>query len=119
MISPAERIWKPKLVVFFFENLIKKHFFRYEIVKPEKIDQALELLYATYHPDEPLTKHLGKHRGGIFSHSVYMYLNWGPVVSPEAALRPHSSIHSNHRDREELRPDHPLQIILDLCIPEN
>ena len=34
--------------------------FRYEIVKPEKMDQALELLYATYHPDEPLTKHLGQ-----------------------------------------------------------
>lgn len=36
---------------------------RYEIVKPEKMDQALELLYATYHPDEPLTKHLGLCKG--------------------------------------------------------
>lgn len=36
---------------------------RYEIVKPEKIEQALELLYATYHPDEPLTKHLGLCKG--------------------------------------------------------
>jgi hypothetical protein len=63
-----------KTKISYFDNLINKLFFRYEIVKPEKIDQALELLYATYHPDEPLTKHLGKHRGGIFSLSVYMYL---------------------------------------------
>lgn len=32
---------------------------RYEIVTPEKTEQAQELLYATYHPYEPLTKHLG------------------------------------------------------------
>jgi len=36
---------------------------RYEIVTPEKIEQAKELLYATYHPFEPLTKHLGLMKG--------------------------------------------------------
>lgn len=36
---------------------------RYEIVTPEKLDQAQELLYATYHPFEPLTKHIGLMNG--------------------------------------------------------
>jgi len=36
---------------------------RYEIVTPDKIGQAQELLYATYHPHEPLTKHLGLMKG--------------------------------------------------------
>jgi len=36
---------------------------RYEIVTPDKIGLAQELLYATYHPHEPLTKHLGLDKG--------------------------------------------------------
>jgi len=36
---------------------------RYEIVTPDKIALAQELLYATYHPYEPLTKHLGLMKG--------------------------------------------------------
>eukprot|EP00088_Acartia_fossae_P007569 TRINITY_DN13566_c0_g1_i5.p1 TRINITY_DN13566_c0_g1~~TRINITY_DN13566_c0_g1_i5.p1 ORF type:complete len:301 (+),score=73.09 TRINITY_DN13566_c0_g1_i5:78-905(+) len=36
---------------------------RYEIVKPDKLDLAIELLYASYHPYEPLTKHLGLMKG--------------------------------------------------------
>jgi len=36
---------------------------RYEIVTPDKFDQAQDLLYATYHPYEPLTKHLGLMKG--------------------------------------------------------
>jgi hypothetical protein len=36
---------------------------RYEIVTPDKFEQATELLYATYHPFEPLTKHLGLSAG--------------------------------------------------------
>lgn len=36
---------------------------RYEIVTPDKFEQATELLYATYHPFEPLTKHLGLSNG--------------------------------------------------------
>jgi len=37
--------------------------FRYEIVTPDQLDQAKELLYASYHPFEPLTKHLGLFNG--------------------------------------------------------
>jgi len=36
---------------------------RYEIVKPERLGEAIDLLYKTYHPNEPLTKHLGLMRG--------------------------------------------------------
>jgi hypothetical protein len=36
---------------------------RYEIVRPERINEAIDLLYATYHPYEPLTKHLGLMKG--------------------------------------------------------
>jgi len=35
----------------------------YSIVGPEKLDVVNKLLYATYHPDEPITKHLGLYKG--------------------------------------------------------
>lgn len=35
----------------------------YSIVGPHKLDIANDLLYATYHPDEPITKHLGLFKG--------------------------------------------------------
>lgn len=37
--------------------------YRYELVTPETVDQAKELLYASYHPFEPLTTHLGLFNG--------------------------------------------------------
>jgi len=36
---------------------------RYEIVSPDRVNEAIDLLYATYHPYEPLTKHLGLMKG--------------------------------------------------------
>jgi len=35
----------------------------YSIVGPEKLNVVNNLLYATYHPDEPITKHLGLYKG--------------------------------------------------------
>jgi len=35
----------------------------YSIVGPDKLDIVNSLLYATFHPDEPLTKHLGLYKG--------------------------------------------------------
>jgi len=35
----------------------------YSIVGPERSDIVNKLLYATYHPDEPITKHLGLYKG--------------------------------------------------------
>lgn len=35
----------------------------YSIVGPERSDIVNNLLYATYHPDEPITKHLGLYKG--------------------------------------------------------
>jgi len=35
----------------------------YSIVGPERSDVVNRLLYATYHPDEPLTNHLGLYKG--------------------------------------------------------
>jgi len=38
--------------------------YSYCIVGPEDVERANYLLYDTYHPDEPLTKHLGLTQGG-------------------------------------------------------
>jgi len=38
--------------------------YSYCIVGPEDVDKANFLLYDTYHPDEPITKHLGLTQGG-------------------------------------------------------
>ena len=38
--------------------------YSYRIVGTEDIDHANSLLYDTYHPDEPLNKHLGLTAGG-------------------------------------------------------
>ena len=35
----------------------------YAIASPEKLDAVNNLLYASYHPDEPITKHLGLYKG--------------------------------------------------------
>jgi len=35
----------------------------YSVVGPHKVDVANNLLYATYHPDEPITRHLGLFKG--------------------------------------------------------
>jgi len=35
----------------------------YSIVGPHKVDVVNNLLYASYHPDEPITKHLGLYKG--------------------------------------------------------
>jgi len=38
--------------------------YSYSIVGPEDVEKANFLLYDTYHPDEPITKHLGLTKGG-------------------------------------------------------
>merc|ERR1711892_226373 len=38
--------------------------YSYSIVGPEDVEKANFLLYDTYHPDEPITKHLGLAQGG-------------------------------------------------------
>merc|ERR1712098_191313 len=35
----------------------------YAVASPEKIDAVNKLLYASYHPDEPITRHLGLFKG--------------------------------------------------------
>ena len=38
--------------------------YSYCIVGPDDVEKANFLLYDTYHPDEPITKHLGLTQGG-------------------------------------------------------
>lgn len=38
--------------------------YTYCIVGPQDLERANTLLYDTYHPDEPITKHLGLAQGG-------------------------------------------------------
>jgi len=56
--APAEKkLPPPKL------DRNRNMFLTYSIVGPERSDIVNNLLYATYHPDEPITKHLGLYKG--------------------------------------------------------
>jgi len=53
----------------------------YAVASPEKIDAVNKLLYASYHPDEPITRHLGLYKGH------------GSI--PDADRRVKNSVHRN------------------------
>jgi len=53
----------------------------YAVASPEKIDAVNKLLYASYHPDEPITRHLGLFKGD------------GSI--PDADRRVKNSVHRN------------------------
>ena len=68
------RVWITCLqnIVYFspVQGFLTNKKYSYCIVGPEDVEAANFLLYDTYHPDEPITKHLGLTQVNITSSSI-------------------------------------------------
>ena len=65
----------------YFDILPQNLNLTYSIASVEKLEAVNKLLYASYHPDEPITNHLGLYKG--------------PGSIPDADRRVRSSIKRN------------------------